>query len=146
MNAVAERSAALFDSGLYCAESVLQAVVEHEGIDSALVPKMATGFCGGMARNSGPCGVVSGAVMAIGLLHGRSDSQASDEVCYRMVNTFIGKFTEAFGGIGCTELLGCDLARPEEMATAREENRFETICRPLVAKGTELLMEVLHTS
>ena len=38
------------DSGLYCAEAVVSALARAQGIESGLVPKMATAFCSGMAR------------------------------------------------------------------------------------------------
>jgi len=40
---VANRSRQLFESGYYCAESVLLAVAESQGIKSDLIPKIATG-------------------------------------------------------------------------------------------------------
>ena len=40
-----EKSKAYFDSGYGCAESVLMAVTESKGIRSALIPRIATGFC-----------------------------------------------------------------------------------------------------
>ena len=56
---VADRSEELFRSGLCCAESVLQAVAEGLGIRSELIPKIATGLCGGISRTGNICGAVS---------------------------------------------------------------------------------------
>ena len=39
-----------FASGLYCAESVVLALANAQGIKSDLLPKVATAFCGGMSR------------------------------------------------------------------------------------------------
>jgi hypothetical protein len=47
---VARRSRELFESGFLCAESVLLAVSEAEGVRSDLIPKIATGFCSGMDK------------------------------------------------------------------------------------------------
>jgi hypothetical protein len=47
---VASKSREHFISGYYCAESVLLAVSEAKGIQSDLIPKIASGFCSGMAR------------------------------------------------------------------------------------------------
>jgi hypothetical protein len=39
--ALANRSRQLFESGFYCAESMLPAVAESQGIKSDLIPKIA---------------------------------------------------------------------------------------------------------
>ena len=44
---VAQRSEELFQSGWYCAESVLLAIAEAHGIESEIIPKIATAFCSG---------------------------------------------------------------------------------------------------
>ena len=44
-----------FASGLYCAESTLISLAEAQGIESDLLPGIATGFCSGMARTCGTC-------------------------------------------------------------------------------------------
>ena len=61
-----------FAAGFYCAESVVMAIAKAEGIESELLPRIATGFGGGMARTCGDCGAVTGAMMAVGLALGRS--------------------------------------------------------------------------
>ena len=76
---VAERSESLFQQGFCCAESVLQAIAESQGIKSDLIPKIATGLCGGIARTGGICGAVSGGVLGINLVPGRSQASQSPE-------------------------------------------------------------------
>ena len=61
-----------FASGLYCAESVVMAIADAEGVESELLPRVATGFGGGMARTGGACGALTGAIMGVGLALGRS--------------------------------------------------------------------------
>lgn len=70
-----------FNTGYNCAESVLLAVCRESGYTESeivkFIPRMATGFLlrfhyggqvgGGIARNGGICGALSGAIMAIGL-------------------------------------------------------------------------------
>jgi hypothetical protein len=62
---VACRSGALFQQGFCCAESVLLSVAESRGIHSELIPKIATGLCGGIGRSGGLCGAVSGGVLGL---------------------------------------------------------------------------------
>jgi len=50
---VSKRSGELFQSGFYCAESVVLAITEGKGLHSDLIPRMATGFCSGLSRTCG---------------------------------------------------------------------------------------------
>ena len=67
-----QKSGELFESGFYCAESVLLAIAEATGIQSDFIPKIATGFCGGISRTCSVCGAATGAIMAINLFTGRN--------------------------------------------------------------------------
>ena len=78
----ANRSRELFESGLYCAESVLLSITEAKGIESPLIPRIATGFCSGISRSFNLCGAVSGAIMAISIFMGRDTPEESVEPCY----------------------------------------------------------------
>ena len=52
---VEEKAKEMFGpEGLLCAESVLNTVSDEAGIISPLIPRIATGFCGGIARISIP--------------------------------------------------------------------------------------------
>ncbi|MGE4264482.1 MAG: C-GCAxxG-C-C family protein [Desulfovibrio sp.] len=80
---VEARTEELFRGGLHCAEAVLQAVLESQGVGEAeFSPRMATAFGGGVGRSKkGLCGALSGGLMALGYLRGRSGPQESwDEV------------------------------------------------------------------
>ena len=104
------RSVELFKSGFFCAESVLQAIAESQGIRSDLIPRIATGFCSGISRAGGMCGAVSGAIMGIDLVTGRNSPAESLEVNYALIQKLISRFETQYGSINCRQLLGCDLA------------------------------------
>jgi len=107
---IVRRSGELFkSSGLYCAESVLLAVAEGKGLRSDLIPKMATGFCSGLSRTCGMCGALNGAIMAIGLFHGRNSGKDSVDPAYTRVRKLLEHFEKEFGSLNCLELTGCDL-------------------------------------
>ncbi len=108
-NDIAKRSREHFESGFYCAESVLLAVAESRGIKSDLIPKMATGFCSGLSRTCGICGALSGAIMALNMVHGRSKPDDSVDELYSRVQKLIDTFEGKFGSTNCKELTGCDL-------------------------------------
>lgn len=67
------RARANFAKGFNCAECVFEAVLEH--VETSLpkdVLKLATGFGGGVGLFGDTCGAIAGAVMAVGIVHGRS--------------------------------------------------------------------------
>ncbi len=105
-----QRSVELFKSGFFCAESVLLAIAESQGIQSDLIPRIATGFCSGVSRTGGMCGVVSGAIMGINLVAGRNLSEESNELCYHLTQELINSFEKQYGSVYCRQLMGCDLA------------------------------------
>src|SRR5512142_2073574 len=122
---VAARSEALFRQGLFCAESVLMAIAEEHGIQSSLLPRIATGFCSGVARTGGMCGAVSGGVMAISLVHGRDDEKGTADAAYGCVRDFVTRFEAQFGSSNCFELIDCRLDTPEGQARFREKGLRE---------------------
>jgi C_GCAxxG_C_C family probable redox protein len=104
-----QRSRELFQSGFFCAESVLLAIAESHGIYSDLIPRIATGFCSGISRSGGMCGAVSGAIMGIGLVAGRNFPAESLEPAYTLVQKLIRTFEEQYGSVNCRQLIGFDL-------------------------------------
>jgi C_GCAxxG_C_C family probable redox protein len=104
------RSKELFQSGFYCAESVLLAIAESKGIQSDLIPRIATGFCSGVSRTGGMCGAVSGAIIGISLVTGRNTPAESIEICYKLTQELIERFEKQFGSSNCRILIGCDLS------------------------------------
>jgi C_GCAxxG_C_C family probable redox protein len=120
--AQAQRSAEdAFNSGLYCAESVALAVAQAQGVQSDLLPRLATAFCSGMARTGGPCGALTGALIGMGLALGRSQADQPVQGCYAATQQLMREFERTFGARNCSDLLGCDLGTPEGQATFRDQ-------------------------
>lgn len=144
MNAdeIEKRAAQLFDEGLYCAESVLLALAEARGRGHELPPGLATGFCSGMARTAGPCGALSGAIMALGLESGRSGPAQSVEHNYSQVQRLIGRFEERFGSSNCGDLLNCHLGTDAGQARFREQ-RLGTRCREFTLAAAALAASII---
>lgn len=135
MNAIEERTKRYFNSGYNCAESVLLTVNEQfsstrEDVKS-LVPRIATGFGGGIARNGDTCGAVTGGVMAISLALGRDTSEESRDPCYPAVDQFYNDFVKTFGTCKCRELTGIDL-RDTGGAEAYRRRIHSEVCTPMV--------------
>ena len=118
------------------------AVAESRDIESDLIPKIATGFCSGMARTGGLCGALSGAIMSLGLVSGRSEPDTPVDHHYARVQKLIQHFEDKFGSINCQQLTGCHLGTPEGQI------RFQTTgqqakCSEYVEEATRMVLRLI---
>jgi len=139
-NKVAGVAASRFMSGFNCAESVLLTLAEHQGIESPLIPKIATPFGGGIARSSSLCGCVTGALMDIGIKYGRVRETEDRLKAYAAATNFMKAFERRFGSIICYELIGCDFRTPE--GHKRFEELRESRCANFVKGAVEIMLEM----
>jgi C_GCAxxG_C_C family probable redox protein len=137
-----QRSVELFKSGFFCAESVLVAIAESRGIQSDWIPKIATGFCSGIARTGGMCGAVSGAIMGINLVAGRSSPSESMEFSFTLTQKLVSQFEGQFGSVNCRQLIGCDLASEAGQRTFMENNLMER-CYQYAAEATRMAISLM---
>ena len=100
---------------LNCAESVLQALSEYMGVESELIPRIATGVGAGFSLNGLTCGSISGAVMAIGLKYGRDTSSENPKTTWGRVDKFVEAFKDRWGALTCRELTSVDVKTAEGM-------------------------------
>ena len=140
-----EKAAAGFSQGLNCAQSVLSAYGPRFGLDRDLALKLASGFGGGIGHRGESCGVVTGAIMVIGLKHGGTlaDGQESLDKTYGLIERFLESFKARHGSILCRELLGCDISTPEGLQAARDKGLFFDVCPKYVRDSAEILEEIL---
>jgi C_GCAxxG_C_C family probable redox protein len=131
-----------FKNGLMCAESVVVTLTKAHGIESELLPKAATAFCGGMSRTCGTCGALTGAVMGISAILGREGAGESYDAPFQAAGTVIKKFEEEFGTRNCNELLGCDLGTAEGQNIFKENRLYER-CLNYTGRAAELAEEIL---
>jgi C_GCAxxG_C_C family probable redox protein len=137
-----QRSMELFRSGFFCAESVLLAIAESQGIQSDLIPRIATGFCSGVSRTGGMCGAVSGAIMGINLVAGRNSPAESLEPVYTLSQNLISAFEKQYGSVNCRQLIGCDLATEAGQQYFMEKNLMER-CLEYAGDATGLAVSIL---
>lgn len=138
-----QRSAELFQSGFYCAESVLLAISESKGMQSDLIPKIATGFCSGISRTCGICGAVAGAVMAINLFTGRNAPTEPVQEAYGAVRKLLEMFESKFGSTNCKDLTGCDLGTKEGQKHFKDENLMVQ-CKNFTQEATRMAMILIE--
>jgi len=140
MSAKEEKARELFSNGYNCAQSVLGAFCEDNGLDQNTAFKLANGFGGGV-RCGEVCGAVSGAVMAIGLDCGfyiENDFKQKG-FCNKKAQEFVEKFKEANGSMLCRDLLGVDIRSPGDFHNPKAQELLQTICPEMVASAVRIL-------
>lgn len=141
-----KRAQQSFASGLYCAESVVLAVSEAQGINSELLPRAATAFCGGMSRTCGTCGALTGGVMGVSLALGRATADESIQPAYNATQRLVEEFEREFGSRECRTLLaGCDLNTAEGKQRFQEEDLAHR-CMQYTGKAAEIAARVIAES
>ena len=121
---------------------MLQAAAEHYGLGSPLVPKISTGFCGGVSRTKGMCGAVSGGVMALGMVFGRTNADVTADIAYENVQEFLGLFKQRYGSLNCFELTGCDLGDEKDLKRFRTGG-IKDKCREYTGTAARLAAEII---
>jgi C_GCAxxG_C_C family probable redox protein len=152
IEAVKLRAKKNFSLGYNCAECVLEAVFAL--IDTGLpkdARKMATGFGGGVGLFGDTCGAVSGAVLAVGAVHGRSDlpqgdgkeavKYAAEQLygkpgLYRIFNQIPNRITEKFGNTLCRDIT----SKWKENWLCREHALF---CRDIIIESAGIAAELI---
>ncbi len=140
-----DRAVSTFEEGFSCSQAVLSAFSEELGLDRPTALKVSTAFGGGMSGLALTCGAVTGALMVLGLKHGRTgkNDAAAKVRTYELSRQFVRRFTERHGSIVCRELLGLDISTPEGKERASQERLFETLCPAFVRTAAEILDEIL---
>jgi len=136
-----------FDSGLNCAESTLSAVKKKLGrkgkAGDLVIPRIATGFGGGIGRNGDVCGALIGGVMAMSLALGRDNAEQSRDPCYQAVDRFYNEFRTRFGSCRCRELTNANLKTPEGNLVYRAEVHSD-VCVPIVAWAAKRAHDIIE--
>jgi dihydrofolate reductase len=136
-----------FNSGFNCAESVLLAVTNELNTDGRTgrlpIPRIATGFGGGISRNGDVCGALIGGVMALSLALGRDNSEQSREPCYPAVDRFYNDFRTRFGSCRCRELTNQNLKSPDGLRVYEAEVHAD-VCIPIVAWAAKRAHDIIR--
>jgi C_GCAxxG_C_C family probable redox protein len=139
----AERAVGLYVSGFNCAEATLLALSEEFGKKVGVIPRIATGFGGGVGRTGQFCGALSGAVMAIGLQVGcdRAEEKEKRVAAAEGVRQMVVEFEKEFGASQCRVLTGCDLRTKEGREKYERQELRKTLCPRLIRWTVEYVAE-----
>ncbi len=135
----------LFEQGFTCGQAVLAAFAGRHGLDRDAALRVACAYGGGVARTASTCGAVNGALMAIGLVHGRTriEDEAARERTYDAARAFLDRFRREHGSERCRDLLGVDISTPEGREAAAKEGLFRTRCPLLVRSAARIVVSLV---
>ena len=140
---LAKKAVEHFKEGYNCAQSVLMTMLDHWNLNNELVPKIATGFGGGIGRCGSVCGALTGGVMAIGAVYGTNEPLMKKRLkAYETAREFYKQFEAENGSVLCKELIGFDLSVPEQREKATQTKVFEEKCTVIVRKAVDILAEL----
>ena len=138
-----EQAVALFTGGMACSQAILATYGPLFGFDRDEAIRIARGFGGGMGRLSETCGAVTGAFMAISLKFDGTDKQTKEDN-YALMQEFARRFKSKHHSLNCTQLLDCDLGKPEDQTKFRELGRMQSHCICYVREAAQHLEELLE--
>ena len=86
------------------------------GFKDSIIPKLASGFGGGIGRKGSLCGAFTGSIMAIGMKMGRTDPKDKEAVAkvYEKCQEFWDQFEKEFGSNVCYNIIGAHLDNEKE--------------------------------
>lgn len=137
------KAAAYFHEGYNCTQAVLMALCEQMCGGNEFVPKIATGFGGGIGRCGSVCGALIGSVMAVGIKFGVNELNPEKKVeVSKLSAKLYRQFEKQHGTVLCRELLHCDLSNPEDSARASREKLFEKECPRFVRTAIQDFLQL----
>jgi C_GCAxxG_C_C family probable redox protein len=109
-----------------------------------VIPKIASGFGGGIGNTGAVCGAVVGAVMAISLKMKRGETMEDWLRIAAVVQDLRRRFEAEMGTINCRELTGVDLNTEEGMKQAMISDLPQKVCFPAAGTAYRLVLDLLQ--
>ena len=124
-----------YKSGFNCAEAVFLTFREYLAPEiSPETVKLVTGFGGGLGHAGCLCGALTGSIVALNMLKGRTSPQEKRDVPYDLARRFHDRFEEKFGYTCCRAL------NPYPFDT----KEYLRHCIKITGNTAKLLMEFLQ--
>lgn len=140
-----EKVVQLFPKGVNCAMQVFGDLAPRLGLEQDTAYRIAAAFGGGLDQD-GPCGAVSGALMALGLACGnyRPGDLEGKMAFLAKKREFEEEFLNRFPGLSCSEVLGCDRRTDEGKCRILQEGLVQKLCAPACCAAAEIVEEMLE--
>lgn len=133
----------LFDSGLTCSEAVAIAGMQRLGLESSLIPRIATAFGGGISRTQSFCGALAGGVLVLSAAYGRDQLTDDRSRVLSETQDLVYGFRERFASDNCYTLTGLDFNQAESIVIYRA--RVHDECRAYVRYVMECVLEAIDS-
>ena len=132
---IQENAYQYFNSGFHCAESIARAILEHYGEHyNPEWIKAASAFQGGIGKcKQDVCGALTGGIVALGILKGRTNPETDHSEALFLANRFREEFIKKLGSTNCHTLL----------KTVVDPNP-EYSCQHLTREATGILADVIE--
>ena len=120
-----------------CSEAVLYTI--HRILGTPLpveIIRLASGFAGGIGGSGYVCGALTGGVMALGLVFGRSEAGASCPKLLPATRELLDWFNQAFGSNCCAAL-----TKNKSTFGGKESNRCGIMTGETAAKTMEMILK-----
>lgn len=108
--------------------------------------KIACAFGGGMGCQQYTCGAVTGALIVLGLKHGKglNDPEERKKFTYSITKEFFNEFILLKGSTNCRKLLeGLDINNPDDLKVINERRLFDKNCEKYVSDAVMILKKIL---
>ncbi len=134
------------NGGFYCSEAVVSSMRDNFDfpVGSELIAA-ASGFPVGVGRSKCLCGAVSGGVVAIGYVFGRTEPTSPKDPASAQTIELAGKLLEAFKEshrVTCCSIL----TRGMDMASGEHKDQCVRFTGEMAAKTAEIIAHAAHIS
>lgn len=132
---VEQKAFDLFQDGFNCAEAISTAVIKccAKG-PLEYTPKAASAFGGGIGGTQcETCGALTGGVIALGWLFGRTEPDADKQEVYALATEFRERFFNTFGSTQCKVI---------QEALGEQENLLK--CKRMTGAAAGILFDILQ--
>ncbi len=140
----AEYSVELWIQGYSCSECVVMAFADELGLDPDMAARISSGFgfSAGLGREK-TCGVVTGAIMVIGLKYGAGlkGEQYARDTCILVVQEFFTRFIARRTSVLCKKIHMTYGQGSEKVRHLRGEKAF---CAKVTKDAVEILEEMFR--
>lgn len=140
-----EMALSRFHEGFACSQAILSTYGPDFGLDEALANRLGEGFSGGMGNMGMTCGAVTGALMVIGLKHGRTEAsdKRSQVKTLKIIREFMKRFESRQPSIVCNDLLQVDEGTIMRRLFSGKSKRIATVCPNIVRDAVEIIEAIL---
>ena len=123
-------------------QTLLAAYGDLFGISEEMAMKVASGFSGGLGHTGEVCGMVTAAIMLLGLKNGPNTAERGENYkrSVELADQFSKDYRARHQSVVCRELIQFDISTPELYARAHEIEGIWDVCR----EGLKTIVDLLE--